>query len=266
MKRVFDRNLTLKIGASRTRGALEPDGWLTVSLPLSHLPASECFGRQAHIMSLAKVATGPTLRAEIPWERKIPDKIAILECAMGHGLRVIAREKPPTVEGGDEEKGIEAAMECLTSSRWTWVRDGENAVLHVETPSSPQKIEAKFAGGHVRFSSDLASIVNRPEPVCLAALTHFFLALNARLRLARASILEDKALLEAILSPRSLTPVLVDRVVGSLMVGSRLAKRESMALLDNEVAQHYCEFHMKGGEENGCNESQHRGLEPVSQG
>jgi len=218
------------------------------------------------MVSLAKVATGPTLRAEIPWETKIPDRIAILECAMKHGLEVIAGKTQSAVDGGDEEKRMDAAMECLTSSHGAWVREGAKAVLNVETPISLQKIEAKLTGRHVRFSSDLARIANRPGPVCLAALTHFFLAFNSRLRLARASMLEDRALIEAILPTRSLTPMLVDRVVGSLMVGSRLAKRECMALLENEVAQHYCEFHMKGGEKDGCNESQHRGLEPVPQG
>ena len=80
-------------------------------------------------------------------------------------------------------------------------------------------------------------------------LAHFLLALNSRLRLARAALREDGIMLEVSLPASALESFLVEEAVNALATGFRLARRECVCLLDGRVAQQYRLFHLLKGEQ-----------------
>jgi len=80
-------------------------------------------------------------------------------------------------------------------------------------------------------------------------MTHFLLALNARLRLARASWTGGGVTLEVALPAAALNAFLVEEAVEALGAGFRLARRECASLLDGRVAAEYRKFHLSKGEQ-----------------
>ena len=224
---------------------LEPEGWIVGSLPVAGAPF-DLLRQQPKLISPAKVASGPSLRAEMPVRKEIKGSCGVVRSALEHGLEVLAGKNgsAPT-QTTNAEEAASALAEYLASSSWDWTREAESFLLRVESGVSSRKIGVEVANGHVLFQSELVTLRD-PDPVSGRALAHFLLALNGRLRLARGSLFEDRVALEVVVPAAELSSWLIDKTLGSLIVGARLAKRECAALLDAEVAQTYCAFHEEG--------------------
>jgi len=189
------------------------------------------------------VTLGPALRAELPAERKDTGNGVAVRAALAHGLAVIAggpRGSASDVDDGDEAR--RTLTEYCTSSPWERSQEGAQYQMRVETGLLLQKMIALIDRGCVQVRTDLVCL-HDPEPISLAALVHFLLALNSRLRLARGSLLADRIVLEVVLPAWSVSTGLLDQAMSALMVGTRLAKRECAALLQPETAHAYCTFH-----------------------
>jgi hypothetical protein len=233
---------SFKVDGQRARLTLEPDGWLVASAPVAGI-AEELLRRQADILSLAKVTDGLSLRAEMPVGKKAIESFGIVRDALERGLATIAGMNGATAAEADgHEEAMRKLAEHFASGSREWSQEGASFLLQVETGLFSQKIVVEIDRGCVFLRTDLVRL-REPEPVSLTALVHFLLALNSRLRLARALLLEDRVMLEVVLSAANFSPWLIDKAVGALAVGTRMAKRECAALLDAEVARIYCEFH-----------------------
>lgn len=242
MKETSKWSEVFKLDGQRVAISREPEGWLIGSVPLSGSPVG-LLRRQTGILSPAKVAAGITLRAEMPVKKEVQEDFGAVRSYLQYGLKVI--------EGGDGsllretfngENPAQRLTEYFLSSPWECSQEGGGFLLKVETDFLAQKIEAKVNLSSVLMHTDLVRLRN-PEPVSMNALSHFLLALNSRLRLARGSLLEDRVVLEVVIPASTLTPWLVDKAVGSLIAGFRMAKRECALLLEPGVAKVYCEFH-----------------------
>lgn len=236
---------SFRLDGQRVELWLEPEGWITGSLPVVGAPA-ELLRTQSTIIGLAKIVSGPSLQAEMPLRKEIETSVAGVRGALEHGLDVLeGRTSPISMEATGVEEATAALAECLASHPWEWTREAERFVLRVESGASPQTITIEVAQGHAIFRSELVAL-REPEPVRQRALAHFLLALNARLRLARGSLLDDRVTLEAIIPAAGLSAWLIEKALGSLIVGARLSKGACAALLDADVAQTYCTFHEEG--------------------
>jgi hypothetical protein len=221
---------------------LEPDGWLVASAPVPGAPV-DLLCRQAAIHGPAKVTAGPSLRVELPCEKKAEERFAAMRSALAHGLQVLARNNRVTaVEASEQIAAEQTLADYCSSGPREWSQEGQQFLLRVETDFFLQKIMAVAEQGCVHFCSDLVR-VRDPAPVSLRALVLFLLALNSRLRLARGSLLADRVVLEVRLPAWNANAWLLDKAVGALMVGARVAKRECAALLEPAAARTYCEFH-----------------------
>jgi hypothetical protein len=156
---------------------------------------------------------------------------------------VITEKGRVTATGADQWGEIEESLEShLAAGYGEWSRRESGFLQQVETGSLAQKIVIEVDRGCVFFRADLARLRD-PEPVSLAALVHFLLALNSRLRFARGILSPDKVALEVVIAANDLEPRLIDKAIGALATGAGMARRECAALLDAEVAQAYCRFH-----------------------
>ncbi len=230
------------VGGRRAQLAFEPGGWLVASAPVIGSP-EDLLRRQAEILAPAKIASGLILRAEAPVEKKIAESFVAVRAALEQGLAVITGKGETAV--GESDQGREAEVllaRHLAAGYGEWLRRESRFLLQVETGRFEQKVVIEVDRGHVFFRADLTRLRN-PEPVSLAALVHFLLALNARLRFARGLLMPDRVALEVALAAGDLTPRLIDKAVGALAAGAGIARKECAALLDAEVAQAYCGFH-----------------------
>jgi hypothetical protein len=233
---------SFQVDGQRAHLALEPDGWLAAAVPISG-PAEDLLRRQAEMLSLAKVAAGLSLRAEVPVEKKIEQSFTAVRSALEQGLAaIVGKHETAAAEGGDQEEARHWLADHFASGSREWSREGAGFTVQVETGLFPQWLRVEPGRGCVSFRADLVRLRD-PEPVSLAALVHFLLALNSRLRLARGLLLQERAALEAVIPIDVLSHRLADKAIGSLAVGARLAKRECAALLNPEAARAYCEFH-----------------------
>jgi hypothetical protein len=230
------------IDGQRAQLAVEPGGWLSASVSVIGSP-EYLLRQQAEILAPAKIASGLTLRAEAPVERKIAESFVAVRAALEHGLAVITGKGETNISENDQGREAEALLaERLAAGYGEWLRRENGFLLQVETGRFEQKVVIEVDRDHVFFRADLARM-RKPEPVSLAALVHFLLALNAQLRFARGLLSPDRVALEVVLAAGDLTPRLIDKAVGALAAGAGMARRECAALLDAEVAQAYCGFH-----------------------
>jgi hypothetical protein len=236
---------SFQLDGRRLRLRVEPEGWLIGSLPLEG-EADELLERQPGFPGPAKVVPGPLLQAEMPVRSAIEPAFVAVRSAVEYAIQVLSEERVST---GPETEATGEAIVTLTeyveAGIWEWKREGGGFVLTMETGGGSLKVGIELAGSLAHFRSELVALRD-PAPASERALAHFLLALNHRLRLARGSLLNDRAALEAAVPSAPLTPWLISKAVNSLIVGTRLAKRECAALLDAEVAQTYCAFHQEG--------------------
>jgi hypothetical protein len=234
-----------QLAGQRAQLAFEPEGWLVASVPVSG-KGEALLRQQARMLSLAKVARGGVLRAELPVGKAMGKSFVRLRAALAEGLAVLAGTDDAIEKDATEKDEDQAALallgDYLASGAREWSREESRFLVTLETGLFAQKIVIEPCRGGLSFQADLVRL-RAPEPVSLAALVHFLLALNAGLRLARALLLPDRIALEVVLRADDLSFELVNKALGALAVGSRLAKRECAALLDTNTAQSYCEFH-----------------------
>jgi len=219
------------------------DDWLEARMPACG-KTGDLLVRQADVAGLAKVAAGGYLRAELPLARRsLCQSFTVLRMELEKSLDFF--EGNP---GGPRAEGTELSLsDCLaaTDLEWSAKEDKFCTRLEEDDPFTNHVATASLAGSALLLRTTLARVRNA-GPASLCALSHFLLALNGHIRLARGSLGPDKAWLEVVLPADWATAELVHHAVRSLAVGSRAARRECAALLEPEMAQMYLEFHLKG--------------------
>jgi len=222
---------------------VEPGDWLTANLSLEEVPDITVV-RQSDMFTLAKVVPGPGLRAELPISRNsIETDLSVLEQTMNEALVMIHRGRADSTELRPAPDQIQAVMTDYRNSCPWEISDHESGwVLSFETNVFKQKVHMSLQEQGVRLWIALLRFCE-PDPVSLQALTHFFLGLNACLRMARASLVSEAMILEVILDERVLSVWRVAKAVEALVVGAQFAKRECGVLMNPNVAQAYCAFH-----------------------
>jgi hypothetical protein len=218
-----------------TAVALEDGRWVVASIP-AFGEVGALLARQAEVGAPVKVVAPAAWRAEMP-------DCAGAEEVVRAALRA-ATEPAPQTAG----PGAEALAAALLESAMPWVSGPGGAVLRVEAPGATCSIAASLGeGGSVFFRAPLLRRTVPPE--VRDVMTHFILALNARLRLARASWTDAGVTLEVALPAAALNAFLVEEAVEALAAGFRLARRECASLLDGRVAAEYRRFHLSKGEQ-----------------
>ena len=209
---------------------IEHGGWVSACAPVSG-DGLELLRRQAAFPSPAKIAAGPMMLAQLPAGGN--SREAVLG-ALSQGLAVLGGEplapaNPPDLSG---------LLDSLQSAGGgAWFVEGESLV----TRSPACRVNVGFNGA-VLLQSSLAG-VRGISAASRLALTHFALALNARLRLARASWTEEQLVLEVALGIEDPAPPVIRKALGSIQVGTAVARKECAALLHEEVAELYLKFH-----------------------
>ncbi len=237
---------TFEAAGRRITLVLEPDGWLVAAAPVDASPDS-LLARQALILGPAKVALTPGLAvlAEVPAMPSLEDGLRRVLDSVRTGLAVLNGAGAPVFPAGDPDEAAVALTAYASSCPWARDQNGACWSFRIATPGGPQRIVAEAVPGFVRLTSTLAPLVNASVEA-RAALSHFLVALNGSLRLARGAFTDSATVLEAILPARGLGPSLIEKTVGSLIVGFAAARRECMALLDiPELAGAYCSFHLE---------------------
>lgn len=206
--------------------------------------AGELLAGQHGLAGLAKLAAGDFLRAEIP----------LRPAGYAAGFRTLGGELE---RGLDHFEGVprgaagtaldEADLaECLAASGVPWSPKGSAFSTPLEDDPAPAAFAIAEAWGDAIAIRATMVRLNRAGPESIEALTHFLLALNARIRLARGSMTPDRVILEVVLPAACAGPDLVRQAVRSLWTGAGAARRECDALLDPSIAEAYLQFHLKG--------------------
>jgi hypothetical protein len=216
--------------------ALEPvirdDGWLSLSAPICGDPL-DLLRRQSRIAAPVKLVSGPALMAEMPVEDHTAPPFAAVREALDHALELLEKN----VSNPAPLLDVEAVGRQLQEDDVAWTAEEGGFAARFEGV----RVVAKIADAVV-FQTGLARL-GKSEGAALRALVHFSLALNARLRLARASFLDDRLVLEAVLPPSALTPAVIRKALGSLRMGAQVAKKECAALAGEQLADLYLKFH-----------------------
>jgi len=213
--------------------------WVEARMPVC---GDAPFQSQFTLPGLAKLSAGDFLRIELPVARgAYADTFRLiaaeLERALDHFEGVPANPAPqPALKLAD--------LLAETSAPWTPKGDAFTTPLD-DDPAPATFAIAEPMGSAVAIRTTLTRL-HQPAPDSLDALTHFLLALNQRIRLARGSIAPGRAVLEVVLPAACATPALVTQAVNSLWTGTAVARRECAALLDPQIAEAYLQFHLKG--------------------
>jgi len=222
---------------------VEPGGWVAGAVAVAGPPES-LLQRQAAIRGPAKVAEGPSLRAELPWTGSLEECMAAVRDALRDGRAVLAgRAAEVVADPGDVSAARRALEDYASSCAWPSSCEGERQLFRVDTEGFTQRIVAEIAGGRLGLRSRLVAL-QACEPVSRRALAHFLFAVNARLRLARACLNPDHVGLEVIVPARGVSAGLIARAFGALVIGATMARRECAALLEPAFAEAYCECHL----------------------
>lgn len=222
--------------------SLAPDGWLTAAARVGGSPEA-LLRRQAGILGLAKAAAGPSLRADMPAAGSLGETFTALRDALEVGLATLGDKPAPPAQTPGAQGEVKDIMDSYASSSpWEWRRRRGRWSSLVETPRGQQWIVAEVTKGCLRLASPLVRLCD-PHPASRAALAHFLLALNARLRLARGALLDSGVELEAILPAQHVSSRLIDKAEGALIVGASLTERECTALLEPALGDAYRAFH-----------------------
>jgi hypothetical protein len=123
-----------------------------------------------------------------------------------------------------------------TSLSWTaagsvWLADTETASIHAEANGD----EAVFSSELVQWE-DLTAAARR-------ALAAFLDALNRRWPPVRGLLSGDKVIVQVVVSAAAWSPGEIDRALEALLFAHRRAKKECAALLHEQVAKLYLQFH-----------------------
>jgi hypothetical protein len=223
---------------------LRTDGeWLEAWMPLCG-DARALLPTQHSLAGLAKLSAGDFLRAELPAGRN--DCAAAFRALCGELERGLDHFEgvPESAPAAPLSAGNLDA--CLSESGIAWSPRGNAFATPLEDDPAPTSFAiAETMGNALAIRSTMVRLPN-PNGESREALTHFLLALNQRIRLARASPAPDRILLEVVLPPACVKPALVKQAVGALWAGVAAARRECAALLDPEIARAYLQFHSKG--------------------
>jgi len=221
------------------------NGWVYGMIPAAG-DAAVLLGRMPEAMAPVRVAEGPVLLAEMPYETDAAGAVRTVESALELGSHAILNGGAPAIYNDDPEAVSAAFVSCLEDSGVTYERNEHQFQFRLETGAFQQKITAEPRGSNILLRGDLARW-KEVEPDSAGALAHFLLSLNRRIRLARGSVAGGRVGVEVVLPASTLRPWLLEKALGALAVAARLARRECAALLDAEIARNYLEFH-KGKE------------------
>ena len=211
-------------------------GWVCVSAQVGG-ERVDMLRRQSRIPAPAKLVPGLMLKAEMPAGADLAVSIAAVRDSLALATAILARAPGMALEIGPRMLDAEAVALRLRDSSVEFVAEGDAFLAQKEGI----RLTAKITDA-VIFQTDLVRF-QQSEDAALRALAHFSLALNARLRFARASLLDDRLVLEVALPPAALTPDVIQKAVGSLQVGVEVARKECAALSDPRMAARYLEFH-----------------------
>jgi len=128
---------------------------------------------------------------------------------------------------------------AFDESRFGWAFSDGTRTVRVGSIA----IAAHLDEGAVNFQTRLGRLGTGMTADALPALADFLSVVNRRLRFARAQLMSDRLLLEAVVPRSLLTPSAVDLAVEALTIGAVAIKKECAALLNGEVARRYLEFH-----------------------
>jgi hypothetical protein len=216
---------------------VEEGRWLVATLPE---PGGDALAKQSRIAGPAKAVAPDLWRVEAPLCKSA-------EAIVCQAARAVSDQYASAVhvpDAGDQGASEELPAAAFEGLGWELAPAG--LVLRVEDSSGSHRVAATRGSGAVYFRSAL--LRRRVPDSSRDVLAHFILALNARLRLARASFVADGVVLEVALPAAELDGFLVGEAVAALAVGVRLARRECAALLDGWLASQYREFHLLKGE------------------
>jgi hypothetical protein len=210
----------------------EDGRWLVVSAAASGLPDA-LLARQAEVVGPVKAVAPAMWRAEMP---ECPGAVELVHAALAQAVERAGE----TAAGGDAAE-ILAAVAAESGMAWRSAPTG--LFLRVNVADGAHSIAATAQSGSICFRTPL--LRRKVTDEARAAMSHFLLALNGRLRLARAGWWEAGVVLEVALPAASLTVFLMEEAARALGAGLRMARRECASLLDGQVAKHYCEFHLQ---------------------
>ena len=217
--------------------------WLESWMPLCG-DARGLLADQHSLAGLAKLSAGDFLRAELPVGRAgcaaaFRTLCGELERALDH-FEGVPESAPAAPLAAEMLEG------CLSESGVAWSPRGGVFSTPLEDDPAPASFAIAEAMGNALAIRAAMVRLHNPVGESHRALIHFLLALNQRIRLARASLMPDRIVLEVVLPPACLNPVLVAQAVGALWAGAAAARRECAALLNPEIARAYLQFHLKG--------------------
>lgn len=215
---------------------VEGDGWVGLCAPVRG-EFLDLWRWQTSVQAPAKLVPGLKVKAEMPVRGDRAATIELLRESLALAGAVLEKGCGAESQSGTQPIDIAAVGLRLRESLVEFVTEGNGFAAHAEGIRLIVRITRA-----VVFQTDLVRLQPSEEAV-LRALAHFALALNARLRLARASLVEDRLVLEVALPPSALTPEVIQKVVGSLQVGVAVAKKECAALCDPQTAARYWQFH-----------------------
>jgi hypothetical protein len=221
-----------------TRCTQETHGWLRLSTHLTG-DARNLIRRQGSLLLPVKFADGPDLVAEMPLTQSLTTTFAFLRAASHQAL--MRPESSPVEDslGQPVDPDItEQVYSTLEEMPCIWTRADTIASTEVGTTS----VVAHVVGTAVIFR---ASLVRRTPTtgLCLDALTHFLLAINARLRFARATFAPAGLVQEVALPVAVLTPAVASCAVWAVSNGLLKTKQACAALSDTRTAEEYLQFH-----------------------
>ncbi|MDR3703753.1 MAG: hypothetical protein P4L56_29155 [Candidatus Sulfopaludibacter sp.] len=215
-----------------TAVVLQDSSWLVASAAATGAAAT-LLARQAEVGAPVKAVAPADWRAELP---ECAGAVEMVRAA----LAAVMQDGPTAPPATGNEAEILAAIAAESGMAWTNTPAG--LTLRVDSAGAVHSIAASVRGGSVYLRS---ALLRRPVPEgARDAMCHFLLALNARLRLARAGWADSGVTLEVALPAAGLTAFLMVEAVRALGAGFRMARRECASLLDGRVAKQYREFHL----------------------
>ena len=213
-------------------------GWVSASVAI-HGDPLELLRRQAGIPAPAKLAPGLALKAEMPIEGDPAESIATVRNSLERAAEALAKGPDTSVRMEPRRPCPEAVGRVLRECASECAAEADGFIVQAEG----LKVAVEITDG-VIFRTDLVPLL-KLEGDALRALAHFSLALNARLRFARASFLDDRLALEVAIPLSALTPTIVRKALGSLRIGVEVARKECAALADERTAALYLGFHQE---------------------
>jgi hypothetical protein len=216
----------------------ETDGWVRLSVRWTGA-GGNLIRRQDSLLLPVKFTAGPNLVAEMPLTQSLTTTFAFLRAASHQAL--ILPESSPQKHSLNERVSPDIAAQvhsALEETPFLWNRADTIASTEVGTTG----VVAQVIGAAVVFRANLVRMPPTTDS-CLRALTHFLLAMNARLRFARASFAPAGLVQEVALPVAALTPAVASRAVWAVSDGLPKSKQACAKLSDTRTAEEYLQFH-----------------------